>query len=124
MTKMNQKGIGTILVLFLILVICVVGFAGWIVYRGNANQSGKSSCAEIKDHSDRFDCYLNDADAKLLQRAINENNPALCDHIDHVFTPHDVLSDIENGIIGGLVYGKEAKQQCRTDVESGHRFYP
>lgn len=126
--KKNEHGFGLIEFIAAGAILLALGLSGWfILHRSNKSstpsntaQSQNKSCIDIKNHSMRAECYSNDNDAQLLLKAINENDPALCENIEHVFTPHDVTNDIKKGIIGSLIYGDEAKQACRDYVQRGH----
>lgn len=132
--KKNQSGFSAVEALLTLIVAGLTGIAGWYIWQRpseqpslpsqnqtvNKNQEQASDCADIENHSERYACYSNDSDAQLLRRAIAEKKPELCDDIDHVFTPHDVQGDINKGIIGTIVDGDEAKQDCREYVQRGH----
>jgi hypothetical protein len=114
----NKKSSWVVALLIILSVVGSIGLAGW--YIGQRASEDPSSCSNLRNNLERYKCYSSDSEAQLLGRAIAEKKPELCDGINHIFIPHDVMGDINKGIIGSFVYGDEAIRNCRAYVEFGY----
>lgn len=136
--RKSRDGFALVEIVLIVVALASLGLAGWTWHQAyQAQQTAESTqateeteaasepsgepenCSEVDDHKERHDCYLNDESRQILEAAIEEENPELCSDVDHVFTPHDVQSDIEEGVIGTIVEGEAAIEACERAVEQG-----
>lgn len=103
------------------IIVATAGVLILILWQVGVDVPGKvENCSWIVNPEVRQECYLSDDSAQTLQRAVENNQPELCQDVEHIFIPHDVSTDIRKGMIGTFVKGDEVVTQCEMYVEIGH----
>ena len=102
-------------------VIVAVGVLIGVLWQVGVDDPAQArNCSLIVNPEDRRECYLNDESAQVLRQAVENDQPELCQDVEHIFIPHDVTSDIKKGMIGSFVRGDEVVGQCEVYVEGGY----
>lgn len=135
--RQDRGGFTLVEIVVGVAVVAALGFASWTWYQAdqpentaehveqtqgteqNTTAQTNTECSNVEDHMERYNCYRTDDSRQKLETAIENDNPELCSEVDHVFIPHDVQSEIEDGVIGTIMEGEEAVRACERAVQQG-----